>query len=118
MRSNMASTCGSASRPAVLIRIVLLEARQEVDELVELLRVLLLQRGERRHRRSRVDERARDRLTPQARADVGQGRPRACVAVLSDLVAAEAAGRRRDILALLVLWRDLHVDLGRRAGDS
>src|SRR5215213_5123612 len=100
MRSNMASTCGSARRPAELIPGGLLQARQELDELVELRRVVLLQRGERRHRRSRVDQRARDRLTPEARPDLSQRRPRAGVAVLADLVAAEATGRGGDFLAL------------------
>src|SRR4051794_26679932 len=112
MRSNMASTCGSASRPAVLMRTVLLEAREERDELVELLGVLLLQRRERRHRRSRVDQRARDRLAAQPRPDLREGRPRSGVAVLADLVAAETARGRRDLLALFVLRRHLHVDLG------
>src|SRR3954469_17430061 len=110
MRSNMASTYGSASRPAVLIGEVLLEARQEVDELVELLGTLLLQRRKRRHRRSRVHERPCDRLTAQARADVGEGRPRAGVAVLADLVAGETARGGGDLLATLVLWRNLQGD--------
>src|SRR5215208_893009 len=117
MRSNMASTCGSASRPAVLMTEVLLEAREEGDELVELLRVLPLQRRERRHRRSGVHQRPRDRLTAQTRSDLRQRRSRPGVAVLTDLVAAEAAGRGSEILALLVLRRHLHVDLGRRAGN-
>src|SRR3954453_14155676 len=112
MRSNMASTCGSASRTAVLMREVLLEARQERDELVELLRVLLLQRLERRHRRSWVDQRARDRLAPQARPDVREGRARSGVAVLADLVTAKTAGRGGHVLALHELRRHFHVDLG------
>src|SRR5256885_1544269 len=109
MRSNMASTCGSASRPAVLIARVLLEARQEGDELVELLRVLLLKRGERRHRRRRVHERPRNRLTTEARPDLRERRPRPGVAVLADLVAAETARRRGHVSALRVLRSDLHV---------
>src|SRR5689334_2407348 len=117
MRSNMASTCGSASRPAALIKTVLLEARQERDELVELLRILLLQRSERRHRRRRVHEGPRDGLATEARPDLREGRPRPGIAVLADLVAAQAPGRRRDVLAPLVLRSDLHVDFGRRARD-
>src|SRR3982751_3153398 len=107
MRSNIASTCGSASRPAVLMETVLLEARQEGDELVELLRVLALQLRERRHRRRWVHKRARDRLTAEPGADVRERRPRSRVAVLADLVAAEAAGRCDGLLALLVLRRHL-----------
>src|SRR4051812_11905637 len=114
MRSNIASTCGSARRPAELMRRRLLEARQERDELVELLGALLLQGPERRHRRRRVDERPRDRLTPEARPDIGQRRPGSRVSVLTDLVAAETAGRRRDVFAPLVLGRHLHADLGWR----
>src|SRR3954451_23154524 len=100
MRSNIASTCGSARRPAELMPRRLLEARQERDELVELLGALLLQRRERRHRRRRVDERPCDRLAPQARADLRQGRPRSSVPVLADLVTAETAGRCRNVFAL------------------
>src|SRR3954447_23578184 len=114
MRSNIASTCGSASGPEELMRRGLLQARQEVDELVELLGALLLQRREGRHRRRRVDERPRNRLAAKARPDLGQGRPGASVAVLADLVAAEAARGRRDVLALRILRRHLHVDLGWR----
>src|SRR6476659_1740575 len=113
MRSNMASTCGSASRPAVLIERVLLEARQEVYELVELLGTLLLQGREGRHWRSRIHERPCDRLAAQARADRCQRRPRAGVAVLADLVAGQAARGGGDLLAALVLWRNLQGDLGR-----
>src|SRR5436190_14071347 len=98
MRSNMASTCGSARRPAELMPRGLLEARQEADELVELLRVLVLQGVERRHRRRRVDERARDRLAAKARADVRERRARAGVAVLADLVTAQASGRSNRFL--------------------
>src|SRR3954447_13303541 len=114
MRSNIASTWGSARRPAELIREVLLQTRQEVDELVELLGVRLLERRERRHRWSRVDQGSGDRLAPQPRADVREGRPRPRVAVLADLVTAKAAGGRHRIFALLVLRGHLHVDLRRR----
>src|SRR4051812_12782917 len=113
MRSNIASTCGSARRPAELMPRGLLQAREESHELLELLRVLLLERSERRHRRGRVEQRARDRLTPEARPDLSKRRPGSGVAVLADLVAAQTAGRRRHLLALLVARRDLHVDLGR-----
>src|SRR3954447_3537286 len=117
MRSNIASTCGSARRPAELIALKLLQAREEVDELVELLGVPLLQRGERRHRRSRVHERPRDGLATETRADLRERGAGSRVAVLADLVAAETARRGSDLFALLVLGRPLHVDLGRRAGD-
>src|SRR3954453_20040725 len=112
MRSHRASTGGSARvrRPAAFTTRGLLEGRQEVDELVELLRILLLQPPERRHRRGRVQERASDRAAPQTCADVRQGRARAGVAVLADLVAGEAARRGDGLLALLVLRRDLEVD--------
>src|SRR5947209_5595280 len=110
MRSNIASTWGSARRPAELMTEGLLQARQERDELVELLRVLIVQGLERRHRRSRVEQRPRNRLTPEPRPDLGQWRSRAGVAVLADLVAAETARRGDRILALLVLRRHLHVD--------
>src|SRR5438270_6395517 len=118
MRSNIASTCGSARRPAELMPAWLLEARQEGDELLELLRALSLQRRERRHRRSRVEQRPRDCLAAEARPDLRQGRPGTGVAVLANLVAAQAARRRSNILALRVLGRDLHVDLGWRPRDG
>src|SRR3954447_24075749 len=101
MRSNIASTCGSARRPAELMPRGLLQARQEADELVELLGVLLLQRRERRHRRSRVQQRPRNRLTAQTRTDLRERRPGARVAVLADLVAAQAARGGGNLLALL-----------------
>src|SRR3954467_12344205 len=105
MRSNIASTCGSARvpRPAAFTTRELLQRRQEVDELVELLGVLLLHRRERRHRRRGVHERARDRLAAEPSPDFGERRPRSAVAVLADLVAREAARGRSDVLALLVL---------------
>src|SRR3954471_17396597 len=73
MRSNIASTCGSARRPAELMPRGLLQARQEVDELVELLGVLLLQRRERRHRRGRGDQRPRERPAGGGLAGARQG---------------------------------------------
>src|SRR4051794_38748657 len=117
MRSNIASTWGSARRPGELMPRGLLQARQEVDELVELLRFGLLQRRERRHRRSGVDERPRDRLLAEARADRRQRRPGTRVAVLAELVAGEAARRGHGFLAALVLRRDLQGDLRRRPRD-
>src|SRR3954452_16631140 len=106
MRSNIASTCGSARRPAELMSRVLLQAREEADELVELLGVVLLQRRECGHRGRRVDERPRDCLAAEPSADVRERRPGAGVAVLADLVAAQAARGRHGVLALLVLRRD------------
>src|SRR3954451_23764152 len=100
MRSNIASTWGSARRSAELMPRGLLQARQEADELVELLGIVLLECRERRDRRSRIDERPRDRLSSEAGPDLCQGRPGTRVAVLADLVAAKAAGRRGDVLAL------------------
>ena len=44
--------------------------------------------------------------------------PGPVVAVLADLVAGEAAGAGDDLLAGLVLRRDLHLDLGRRAAGG
>src|SRR3954449_11128731 len=90
------------------------ELAEERDERVELLRRALLQAGERRHRRRRVDERPRDRLRRQPRRDVGQLRPRAVVAVLADLVARQAAGLADDELAGLELTQHLAA-LGRDA---
>src|SRR5919199_3197280 len=141
MRSNIALTWGSsrvpgARPPGFVMRARLLEpalrARpaelaEERDERVELLRRALLQAGERRHRRGRVDERPRDRLGRQARGDVGELGSGPVVAVLADLVARQAAGLTDDELARLVLAQHLaalrrdpgrrrHVDLRGRAG--
>src|SRR5919106_3125078 len=105
MRSNIARTWRSsrvpgARPPRLVMWARLLESAlvagpaklaEERDEVLELLRRGLLQPGERRHRRGRVDERARDRLRRQARGDVGQLRSRPVVAVLADLVARQAA---------------------------
>src|ERR1051326_547775 len=112
MRSNIARTCGSESLPLVsagagAVMVELPERRKEVDELVELLRVLLLERAEGRHRCRGVDERARDRVARQAGADVREVRSRPRVAVLTDLVAALAAGLRGHELAGRVLRRRL-----------
>src|ERR1044072_6589007 len=107
MRSNISRTCGSgrvpeAGAPAALVGSVLRAHRgDEVDELVELLGLLLsLLRG-RRHRRGGVHERARDRVAAEAVADVRQVRTEG-VAVLADLVAAQAARRGQHLRALLV----------------
>src|SRR3954447_24025785 len=114
MRSNIARTCGSSRvpgarpprlvMPATLLRSLAgAQLPEERHECVELVRRGLLQPGERRHRRGRVDERPRDRLGWQARRDVGEVRARAVVAVLADLVAGEAARLADDELALLEL---------------
>src|SRR4051794_12561994 len=115
MRSNIARTWGSDSLPrvsagAAVLMTALLQAREEVDECVELLRVLLLEGDERRHRRGGVHERARDRVPRQPSANVRQLGPRPGVAVLSDLVAALAARLRGHGSALLVLGRHLQRD--------
>src|SRR5690349_16961113 len=118
MRSNIARTCGSSKvpeaappaatwpcrsviGPSALVAAV--ERAEEVHEIVELLRVVLLEAAVRRHRRGRVLERAADRLAWQALADLGQFRARPGVPVLADLVAAETAGGRHHVLAVLVL---------------
>src|SRR3954454_20175407 len=114
MRSNIARTCGSsrvpgARPPRLVIPATLLgslaaaELPEEGDQRVELVRRGALQPGERRHRRGRVDERARDRLRWQAGGDISQVGARPVVAVLADLVAGEAARLADDELALLEL---------------
>src|SRR4051794_27645953 len=100
MRSNIARTCVSGSVPlravptppreASVIR-RLPQGAEEVHQLVEPLWALLLKTHERGHWRGGVDQRARDCLPRQPRADVRQVRAWARVAVLADLVAAEAA---------------------------
>src|SRR5215210_12429 len=100
MRSNIARTCSSGRVPAapgpairpLLMSRPLLERAEEVDQLVELLRVVLAELRVRGHRRGRVDERARDRLARQPCADLRELRAGPAVAVLADLVAAQAAG--------------------------
>src|SRR3954463_5393974 len=110
MRSNIARTRCSGSAPdggpLVVMRrrvalglLAALELRQEGDHVVELLGVLLLERGEGRHGRGRVDQRARDGLARDAAGDLGQLRPRTVVAVLADLVTRQAARLRDDLLA-------------------
>src|SRR5947208_1234025 len=111
-RSNIARTWGSESLPLVsagagAVMTELLELREEVDELVELLRIALLQSDERRHRRRGVHERAGDRVARQACPDVGEVRTGAGVAVLADLVAALAARFGRHEFAWDVLRRRL-----------
>src|SRR5262245_20388880 len=85
MRSNIARTCVSgrvpeagalplipaAGRPRAAL-VLALERRDVLDELVELLGVLLAQRGERGHRRRRVDQRSRDRVLAEPGTDLGQ----------------------------------------------
>src|SRR3954452_4661644 len=126
MRSNIARTesAGSVPVPAPLYRRSLaagrlaaaatlaldaallraaLQRREEVDER----RLLVLgQVPERGHRGGRVLERAADRALLELVTDVGEVRTRAVVAVLTDLVAGEAAGLGRDQLALLEAGRD------------
>src|SRR5271169_2207701 len=112
IRSNMARTWGSGRVPlaplsgvpgrsvlpageGALAVIVprspagLLELGQEGDEVVELVRVLLRQAGEGRHRRRGVAQRRRDRLRSEDRSDVGQGRAGPVVAVGADHVAGQ-----------------------------
>src|SRR5829696_9958878 len=115
MRSNIARTCGSASVPRSSIwgsalmacrapcrlsgrrtatagsdaaDAELLQRRQEVDHLLELLRILPLKLRVRGHRRGRIDERAGDRLAGESHPHLGQLGPD-LVSVLADLVAAE-----------------------------
>src|SRR5258708_34224981 len=103
MRSNIARTCPASSFPApapwLLAMGRLLGLIEEGDDVVELLRGQVL---ERRHRRRRVDQRARDRLTRQPIADLRQVRPRPGVAVLPDLVTPQAAALRPRPLARFV----------------
>src|SRR3954452_5216166 len=111
MRSNIARTWPSGRVPLRAVptppredsAIELPQRAEEGDELVELGRVLLAQARERRHRSRRVDERARDRRPRQPRTDLGEVRPRPGVAVLTDLVAGQAAGGGGHVLALLIL---------------
>src|SRR3954470_13931739 len=125
MRSNIALTCDSGRVPLRAVPTPPREASvtglpqraEEVHEVIEPLRALLLQPRERRHRRRGIDERAGDGLARQAGADLGQVGSRAGVAVVADPVTAEAARSGRDLLPLLVLRRDLQVDLRRRAGE-
>src|SRR6266536_3580598 len=99
MRSNIARTWGSSRVPRVsaagALMAELLQLGEVVDQLVELLRVLLLERRVGGHRRRGVDERARYGLARQLRADVRQVRARPGIAVLADLVTGLAARRRR-----------------------
>src|SRR5919198_232554 len=99
MRSNIARTWGSSRVPRVsaagALMAELLGAGEVVDQLVELFRVLLLERRVGGHRRGGVDERARYGLARQSRANMGQIRARPRIAVLADLVAGLAARRPR-----------------------
>src|SRR5690349_2693841 len=112
MRSNIARTCGSsrvpeaappaATWPCRSVTLpsasVALERAEEVHEVVELLRVLLLELSVRRHRRRRVLQRPPDRLPWQSTADLGQVRAGPGVAVLGHVVAAETARGRHHVL--------------------
>src|SRR3954452_10611753 len=122
MRSNMARTWVSGRVPAACAAMKLrlppaLERGHVTDELVELLRLLLLEPLEVRHEGGRVHQRPGDRLAPEPVTDVGQVRPER-VAVLSDLVAAEAAGGGHYLLPPLELGVRLQRDLAVRAGEG
>ena len=65
-----------------------------------------------------LTQRALDRRSGQPRADLGQLGPGPVVPVLAERVARQAARRRRDVAALLVLRLDVELDLGRRAGGG
>src|SRR3954469_10289794 len=108
MRSNIAWTCGSESVPlrappaeVGLIGATLLQRPEVVDQLVELLRVALLEAGVGGHRRRGVHERAGDRLARQPAGDVRERGAGPGVAVLAHPVAAEAARRGHHVLAAL-----------------
>src|SRR5215204_6445752 len=123
MRSNIARTWNSGRVPDAGVPLLIgpaallaLERSYVLDELVELLRVLVEERPIGGHRGRRVHEGPGDRLRPQPLSDLGQ-RGAECIAVVADLVAAQAARGRGDLLALLVLRRSGQLDLGRRAGE-
>src|SRR5450755_4974630 len=135
IRSNIACTCGSSSVPGAprsaedALAVTgpprpLLKLGEEADEVVELLRILLGQALERRHRGGRVVQSLRDRGRAQLGSDVGQLRSGSVVAVLAELVAGQAArladhelaGVERLDLRRGQRRRRLHVDLVRRPG--
>ena len=95
---------------------LLLQLREEGDERVDFSSRQVL---ERRHRRRRVVQRARDRRRGSRAPMSRQVRPGAVVAVLADLVAGQAARLRRRPACpprTGVRPASLHVDLVRRAG--
>src|SRR3954447_16626136 len=93
----------------------LIERRQEVRELFDLLRRQFAEGGH----DARADfDRANDRSPRDPGSDVGQFGAGAVVAVLAELVAGEAARAGDDLLARLVLLGYRHVDLGRRAAGG
>src|ERR687894_2740640 len=125
MRSNIARTWPSSRVPvlgaatlgcaAAGLRVatplgLALELAEERDQVSFLLLGQVAVGG---HRWRRVLERPRDRRLGQDAADVGQLRPWPVVAVLSDLVAGQAARLGGHQLAGLVLLGDLQVDLVR-----
>src|SRR4051794_37904730 len=91
----------------------LLEGGEEVGDLVELLVPQVLERG---HDAGSRPQRAQDRVARDAGADLGQIRTEGPVAVVADLVAGKAARLGDNLLARLVLRRDVEVDLRWRAG--
>src|SRR3954454_24260620 len=114
MRSNIARTWASGRVPAVTCGSLLVglrsEGGDELDQLIELLRLGLSQLGVRRHRWRGVDQRALDRVLAEAVADVAQIWPQR-VPVFAHLVAAQAARCRHHPLPLLEPGRDLEIDL-------
>src|SRR5205085_10310868 len=88
----------------------LIEGGEEVRELFDLLRRQVAGGG---HDAGADFDRANDRSPRDPRGDVGQFGTRPVVAVLAELMAGEAAGSGDDLLAGLVLLRDLHLDLRR-----
>src|SRR5690348_8048921 len=120
MRSNIARTDSAGSVPVpAAIRVPLAAlAAQRGEEVDERLLLVLRHPAERRHRGGGVLQGAPDRALLELEADVGEGRAGTAVSVLADLVAGQAAGLRGDLLALLELGLDGHVDRVRRAGDG
>src|SRR6266511_5651267 len=95
-------------------RVRLLERGEELDQVVELVRGKVGVGGH----EARPDlDGALDGRSWELGADVGQVRAQR-VAVLAELVARQAARLGRDLLAGLVLWIDLKLDLRRRAGGG
>src|SRR4051812_7862026 len=117
MRSNIARTCDSGSVPVAapptasspLSLTPLSKRSEELNEFVELLRVVLGEPAVRRHRRRRVEQRPANGGRFEALSDLRQLRPRSRVAVVADPVAAQASRGRGHRLARLELRRDLQL---------